>query len=139
MSRSLKVKIEYIHQVKSAVKRNGYPRQKDLAEDIGLALATVSNFLNGKPVDHLNFLEICERLGQDWKLIARIDADIELEGESTNTHKLSSQFVCSPEPDAEADSPTDNLGIAWEVNENRLLELLADRIVRNLVIDGGEF
>ena len=59
--RSLKVQKDYIDKVKSAVRRNGYPRQKDLAEDLGFALATVNNFLNGKPVDNLNFKEICRK------------------------------------------------------------------------------
>ncbi len=73
MSRSLKVHPEYINQVKSAVKRNGYPRQKDLAEDLEISLATVNNFLNGKPTDYLNFAEISRRLGLDWQAIAKLD------------------------------------------------------------------
>jgi DNA-binding Xre family transcriptional regulator len=70
MSRSLRVRQDCIPKVKFAVQRNGYPRQKDLAEDVGCSLATASNFLNGKPVDFLNFTEICNRLGLDWKDIA---------------------------------------------------------------------
>jgi transcriptional regulator with XRE-family HTH domain len=70
MSRSLRVLHNYIETVKLAVKRNGFARQKDLAEDLQMSLATISNFLNGKPVDYLNFLEISARLGQDWKEIA---------------------------------------------------------------------
>ena len=34
---------------------------------------TVSNYLNGKPVDYLNFVEISEKLGLDWQAIALID------------------------------------------------------------------
>lgn len=70
MPRSVKVGKEFIDQVKAAVQRQGYPRQKDLAEELEISLATVSNFLNGKPIDCLNFQEICDRLGQDWKAIA---------------------------------------------------------------------
>jgi hypothetical protein len=73
MPRSLKVHPEYINQVKSAVKRNGYPRQKDLAEDLEISLATVNNFLNGKPIDYLNFAEISRRLGLDLQAIAKLD------------------------------------------------------------------
>jgi len=69
MSRSLSVHSDYTQKIKLAVKRNGYPRQKDLAEDLQISLATISNYLNGKPVDHLNFIEISERLSQDWKEI----------------------------------------------------------------------
>ena len=73
MSRSLKVAPQYIEQVKLAVKRNGFPRQKDLAEALQLSLATVSNFLNGKRVDFSTFYEICERIGQDWQKVADFD------------------------------------------------------------------
>lgn len=75
MSRSLRVRQDCIPRVKSAVQRNGYPRQKDLAEDVGCSLATASNFLNGKPVDFTNFIEICDRLGLDWKDIAASDSN----------------------------------------------------------------
>jgi len=75
MSRSLRVRQDCIPRVKSAVQRNGYPRQKDLAEDVGFSLATVSNFLNGKPVDCLNFLDICKKLGLEEQAIAVFDSD----------------------------------------------------------------
>lgn len=70
MSRSLKVKEKYIESTKKALKRQGYGRQKDLAEESGLSLATVSHFLNGKPVDYLNFKELCDRLGLDKEEIS---------------------------------------------------------------------
>jgi transcriptional regulator with XRE-family HTH domain len=70
MGRSVRVHKDYIEKVKQALQRQGFARQKDLAEDLGLSLATVSNFLNGKPVDSLNFQEICQRLNLEWKEIA---------------------------------------------------------------------
>ncbi|OJJ18156.1 molecular chaperone Tir [Roseofilum reptotaenium AO1-A] len=70
MSRSLKVAPQFISQVKAAVKRQDYPRQKDLADELQLSLATVSNYLNGKAVDNVNFQEISERLEQDVEAIA---------------------------------------------------------------------
>lgn len=79
MPRSLKVHKEYIKKVKSAVRRNGYPTQRHLAEDLPLALATVNNFLNGRPVDHLNFVEICGKLGLDWQEIADLEQKEDLE------------------------------------------------------------
>jgi hypothetical protein len=81
--RSLKVQKDYIKTVKSAVKRNGYPRQKDLAEDLGFALATVNNFLNGRPVDNLNFKEICRKLALDWQAIADLQGAVDEEKELT--------------------------------------------------------
>jgi WD40 repeat protein len=70
MSRSLKVRSECLKKVKLAVRRNGFPNQKSLAKDIGLALATISNFLTGKPVDYGNFVEICRKLALSWQEVA---------------------------------------------------------------------
>ncbi|WP_013321330.1 AAA family ATPase [Gloeothece verrucosa] len=82
MGRSLKVSQEYISRVKSSLQRNGYPSQQALADDAGFSLSTVKNFLNGKPIDHLNFIELCEKLGLDWQEISKtelISDDISLE------------------------------------------------------------
>jgi hypothetical protein len=71
MARSLKVDPEYIKKVKLALQPNGYPSQKALANEVGLAESTVKNFLNGLPVDYLNFVEISRKLGfDDWQEIA---------------------------------------------------------------------
>ena len=72
MSRSLTVKSEFIEKVKAKAKLL-FPRQRDLAEELEFSLSTVSNFLNGKPVDHLNFLELSEKLGLPWQNIAKWD------------------------------------------------------------------
>ena len=87
MPRSARVSKKFVPQVKSKVK-NFYSRQKDLAEELGLALATVSNFLNGKPVDHVNFREICHKLGLNWQDIA----DREFNA-SNNTNTLETDFL----------------------------------------------
>ncbi|MDJ0594835.1 MAG: helix-turn-helix domain-containing protein [Pleurocapsa sp. MO_226.B13] len=73
MARSLKVSPQYITQVKSAVKSNGFPSQKALATELGLSPSTVKKFLNGKPVDFLNFVEIAEKLGLNWQEISQIN------------------------------------------------------------------
>lgn len=70
MPRSVKIRNEFIPKVKAAVQRQGYYRQKQLAEELGLSLATVSNFLNGRPVDFVNFDEICQKLSLDWQAVA---------------------------------------------------------------------
>ncbi len=70
MARSLKVAPEYIEKVKSALQRNGYSSQQALATETGYSLSTVKYFLNGKPVDRLNFVELSEKLGLDWQAIA---------------------------------------------------------------------
>ena len=70
MSRSLKVSSQYIPIVKAALRHNGYPSQKLLAEELEMARDTVSKFLNGKAIDFLNFLEIARALGYEWQDIA---------------------------------------------------------------------
>jgi transcriptional regulator with XRE-family HTH domain len=70
MSRSLQVQTQYLPTLKAALLRNGFPSQKLLAEALALSPSTVSNFLNGKPVDYLNFLELCHALGQEWRDLA---------------------------------------------------------------------
>ena len=70
MSRSLKVRSDCIKQAKLALQRNGFSSQRALAEDLGLALSTVSRFLIGKTVDYATFVEICGLLGLEWQEIA---------------------------------------------------------------------
>ncbi|MHC5860700.1 NB-ARC domain-containing protein [Nostoc sp.] len=96
MPRSLRVRQECIQKVKLAVKRNGFPSQRALAEDIGLALATVSNFLTGKPVDYVTFEELCQKLALSWREIADLDFEVPSQtvdqdkntaGGTTNNHQ----------------------------------------------------
>lgn len=83
MSRSLRVAQKHIPQVKLAVKRKGFLNQSAFAREMGMARATISNFLNGKPIDHDNFVEICERLGLNCQAIAYI--------EDSDTHRETEQ------------------------------------------------
>ncbi|MEM1308061.1 MAG: NB-ARC domain-containing protein [Cyanobacteria bacterium P01_H01_bin.153] len=69
MPRSLKVNHQSIQTVKGSLRRGGFRSQRSLAEDLNLALSTVSRFLNGKPVDFATFVEICDRLSLDWQAI----------------------------------------------------------------------
>lgn len=73
MARSLRVSPQYILQAKQAVQRNGFPSQMALNTELGLSLSTVKSFLNGRPVDYLNFVEIAERLGLNWQEISQIN------------------------------------------------------------------
>jgi transcriptional regulator with XRE-family HTH domain len=66
--RGIRVARKDIPQVKLALARKGLT-QKGLAEDVGLSLSTVHGFLNGKPVERLNFIEISQILGLDWQAI----------------------------------------------------------------------
>ncbi len=82
MSRSIRVRPDLIKQVKLSVKRNGFSRQRDLAEEVGLADSTVRNFLNGKPVDHATFREICQKLNLEWRYFADLGQDATLPNQS---------------------------------------------------------
>jgi hypothetical protein len=79
MSRSLRVGQGCIEQVKLAIRRNGFPSQRALAEDAGLSLATVSNFLTGKPIDRASFVELCHRLALNCEEIAQLDVAVRLD------------------------------------------------------------
>ena len=78
MSRSTKISKDKSKTVKAALKRNGFPSQNSLATELGMSRATISSFLNGRPVDHTNFVEISEKLNLDWQEIC-LKEDIEKE------------------------------------------------------------
>ena len=79
MARSLRVQQVFLNKVKLALRLNGFPSQRALAEEVGFSLATVSNFLNGKPVDYATFEELCLRLGLDWRDVAALDVEVSAE------------------------------------------------------------
>ena len=98
MARSLRVHKDYTKKVKSAVKLNGFARQTDLAEELNLSRATVSNFLNGRPVDYLNFIEICRILGLDWQAIAQFEEDVEEQDNEEKQEQPMSDFYIERVP-----------------------------------------
>ncbi|MBD3883684.1 AAA-like domain-containing protein [Phormidium tenue FACHB-886] len=75
MPRSLKLRQSYISHVKLSLLRNGFPSQRLLADHLEIAQSTVSHFLNGKPVDFVNFVELCQVLGQDWRDLADLESE----------------------------------------------------------------
>lgn len=77
MPRSIRVRQECIPEVKAALPRQGFVRQSDLAEQVQLSQSTVSSFLNGRPVDYLNFIEICRLLGLEWQAVADLDPRVD--------------------------------------------------------------
>lgn len=76
-----------IGKVKLAIRRNGFASQKALAEDVGMVLATVSNFLTGEPVDQATFEEPCQKLALDWKKVADLIFDTADKNLSKNNRK----------------------------------------------------
>lgn len=85
MPRSVRVQQGYIDKVKLALRYNGFPNQRSLAEDVGFALATVSNFLTGKPVDYTTFEELSRRLALDWREISALDTEVSSQTIDKNT------------------------------------------------------
>lgn len=83
MSRSLRLNQRSLDRVKLALKRNGFPSQRALAEEVGLALTTVNNFFTGKPVDYSTFEELSRQLALDWKEIADLDFEATLQKNQT--------------------------------------------------------
>jgi transcriptional regulator with XRE-family HTH domain len=79
MTRSLKIRSDWIEKIKLSLKRNGIPNQKYLATEVGLAISTVNNFLNGKPVDYASFKDICDCLNVDWQDVADWGAEPEMD------------------------------------------------------------
>lgn len=101
MARSLRVQQGCIDKVKLALRLNGFPSQRALAEDAGLALATVSNFLTGKPVDYTTFEELCRRLTLDWKDIA--DLEFEFSSQAVSSQDIDQNFEISEAIDVNPD------------------------------------
>lgn len=102
MPRSLVVRADCIGRVKSSLLRNGFPSQKILAENLGLSQSTVSNFLNGRPVDFINFQELCVALGQEWREVACFDDNTALAAVPENA----GEAIACLERLAIADSPS---------------------------------
>ena len=72
MPRSVKLRSDVMGKVQTIVHRNFYC-QNDLADELGFAQSTISNFINGKPVDRRKFQDICEKLGiEDWRALAEV-------------------------------------------------------------------
>ncbi len=111
MPRSLKVKSNCLDKVKLALRRNGFPSQRSLAEEVGYALATVSNFLTGKPVDYTTFTELCHRLALEWKEIADLNFEVssptrDKKAESSDwTDANQNKSPCYPSGSVPLDSP----------------------------------
>ncbi|MGK7879034.1 MAG: hypothetical protein AB4060_02900 [Crocosphaera sp.] len=79
MSRSLKVAEIHKDKLEYALVYNGYSTQKLFAEDMQLSLSTISKFFNCKPIDKLNFIEICHKLDLDWEKISSLHSDTDPE------------------------------------------------------------
>jgi transcriptional regulator with XRE-family HTH domain len=69
VARSFRVKSESIQEVKLAVNGNRFNTQEDVANHLGIALSTVSRFLNGKTVSCANFKAICALLALEYNRI----------------------------------------------------------------------
>ena len=71
MPRSAKLHHERKPQVLDALKRNGFLTQGDFAAHLEIALSTINNFINSKPVSVAKFEEICEALNLDKRAMLK--------------------------------------------------------------------
>lgn len=65
MPRSIKIDISQKPLILQAMQRNGFLTQGYLAAHLEIALSTVNNFINGKPIYISKFEEICDALDLD--------------------------------------------------------------------------
>jgi WD40 repeat protein/DNA-binding Xre family transcriptional regulator len=107
------VRREFIEKVKLAVKRNGFPSQRALSEDAGLALATVSNFLTGKSVDRATFVELCEKLSLNCEEIAEFETDPVEPSALTVLEKIQEELESPTQEDSSIKYPTSHKWQDW--------------------------
>ena len=105
MPRSIKVHPDYVDTIRVAVRRNGFPTQRLLAERAGYSLATVKKFLGGKPVDFATFTELCETLNVDWEAIADLGNSVSADASPTSGSPANKSLL-HPSDNSLADPPT---------------------------------
>jgi tetratricopeptide (TPR) repeat protein/DNA-binding Xre family transcriptional regulator len=69
MARSVFLHPEHKETARLALDRNGFLTQGDLSSNLGIALSTVNNFFNCKPISISKFEQICEALNLDKRAI----------------------------------------------------------------------
>jgi DNA-binding Xre family transcriptional regulator len=100
MPRSVKLRADVISKVQTIVHHNFYC-QNDLADELGFAQSTISNFINGKPVDRRKFQDICEKLGiEDWRKLAEVPQQHQSVDRSPLTDALSASTASTTSPAA---------------------------------------
>jgi hypothetical protein len=95
MSRSLSVHPRYIEQVKLTWKHKSNGREQFVAKELGLSLPVVHLFLKGQLINGLNFLEICQTLGLNWREMAGLDLP-ESPASSSPVEKDSGNTISNP-------------------------------------------
>lgn len=132
MGRSLRVSPGCIEQVKLAVRRKGFPTQKVLAENLGVSISTLKNFLAGRPVDYMYFVDISDRLRLDWETIA------DTEVTDTQSPQPISQHTCKETSPFITGNPISNPWCFFgrEKELKRLFNLLKRQPLQNAAIIG---
>jgi hypothetical protein len=107
MQRLLRVHPNYIEEVNWAWKRKRDADAQDIADELGRALTLViaNLFLKGEPVNRVNFIEICQFLGLNWREIAGLN--LKEKDNTSSVVKLDTStaiaFYDSPEGESEVD------------------------------------
>lgn len=66
---SLRATPEGIQKAKQVIKKDGWT-QEEIGKEIGKTRQPVGKFLDGQRIERLNFIDICNLLGLNWKEIA---------------------------------------------------------------------
>ncbi len=95
MSRSLRVHPKFIPAVKSIWQSKSDGRERVIAEELGLSLPMLHLFLRGQPVNGLDFLEICQTLGLNWREISGLEPPERMDSSALRDEHLGNTLTCS--------------------------------------------
>lgn len=105
MPKSYSVHPKYIQAVQSIWKRKSEGHEQKLADELGLSLPIVHLFLKGRPINGLNFLEICQTIGLNWRKVAGLE--LQENPVSTPPEKVKSSNAISSSSQTEEVSKVD--------------------------------
>lgn len=105
--RLLRVHPKYIEEVNWAWKRKSDADAQDIADELGRALTLViaNLFLKGEPVNRVNFIEICQFLGLNWREVAGLN--LKEKENTTSVVKLNTSSTIALYDLSEAESEVD--------------------------------
>lgn len=105
--RLLRVHPKYIEEVNWAWKRKSDADAQDIADELGRALILViaNLFLKGEPVNRVNFIEICQFLGLNWREVAGLN--LKEKENTTSVVKLDTSSTIALYDLSEAESEVD--------------------------------
>lgn len=134
MPRSFRVSGECIENANQAMIDNGCLTQRYLADELGIALSTVSKFFNGKSVSRENFIKICNRLNLNWKELRdkNLSNEKDLEPELKSANILLRDYSLN-----ESSSFIDKISETF-LSQGKVSEVIEDDGIQNIDITQAE-